>query len=58
MRKTITTVAVIIIAATAIAWSRSSRQLTSKTELPAVSPYEIMLQQGDKLPFQYWEEPF
>jgi hypothetical protein len=58
MRKAITVVGIFVLAAIAIAWSKSGPQLTSKTDVTAISPYEIMLQQGDNLPSHYWEEPF
>jgi len=58
MRKIIQVAGIIVIAVIVIAWSRSVPQLTTKTEVPAVSPYEIMLQQADSLPFQGWDEPF
>jgi len=58
MRKIIQVAGIIAIAVIAIAWSGPVPQLTTKTEVPAVSPYEMMLQQADNLPFQYWDEPF
>jgi len=58
MRKAITVVGIFFIAAIAVAWSKSGPQLTSKTEVTAISPYEMMLLQGDNLPSYDWEEPF
>jgi hypothetical protein len=58
MRKVLTVAGIFVIAAIAIAWSKSGPRLTSKTEVIAISPYEIMLLQGDALPSHYWEEPF
>ena len=58
MRKIIHVIGILVVAALVIACARFGLPLTTKTELPAVSPYEIMLQQGDSLPFQYWDEPF
>lgn len=58
MRKFIQVAGIIVIAVIVIAWSRPIPQLTTKTEVSAASPYEIMLQQADNLPFQGWDEPF
>lgn len=58
MRRIINVIVIILVAAIAIAWSKSGPQLTNKTGVAPVSPYEMMLQRVDNLPFQYWDEPF
>jgi len=56
MRKIITVTGIIVIAAIAIAWSRSDRQGASKEPAASVSPHEIMVKQGKDLPTQEWAD--
>lgn len=44
MSKAVNVIGALVIAAAAIAWSRSGPQLTRKTEVTVVSPYETVLQ--------------
>ena len=58
MRTIIRVIGILVIAALVIACTRLGPRLTTRTEVPVGTPYEIMLQQGDSLPFQHWDEPF
>jgi len=64
MRKLISLFGIVLIAAIAIAWSTSDRTaVASRTEIPtttsaAMSPHEIMLNQSNGLPVDYWADPF
>jgi hypothetical protein len=58
MHKIVDVVGILVVAVFVIACALFGSPLTTKTELPVTSPYEIMLQQGDSLPFRYWDEPF
>jgi hypothetical protein len=57
MRKIITVTGILVIAAMAIAWSRSAKMETPVASAP-ISPHEITTKQGNNLPADYWAHPF
>jgi hypothetical protein len=57
MRKFITVTGILVIAALAIAGSRSSKVEAPVGSAP-ISPHEIMVKQGNDLPVDYWAHPF
>ena len=57
MRKIITVTGILVIAAMAIAWSRSGKVEAPVAAAP-VSPHEITVKQGNNLPADYWAHPF
>jgi hypothetical protein len=63
MRKLITVAGIILVAAIAIAWSKSvSNRQGVVNEAPAasatMSPHETMVKQGKSLPVEYWAHPY
>ena len=65
MRKIILLAAVVVITATAVAWSivtfskpNPAVQVQSTEEKAPVSPHETMIKQGRTLPVEYWAHPF
>jgi hypothetical protein len=62
MRKIITVVGIVFISAIVIAWSKSERQASTRTEVPtsaaSMSPHEIMAKQDSNLPADYWAHPY
>jgi len=58
MYRIVDVVGILVVAVLVIACALFGSSLTTKTELPVGSPYEIMLRQVDSLPFRHWDEPF
>ena len=64
MRKIITLAAIIIIAAVAVVWAKSSSGPRGAIEVEAteasagISPTEIMVKRGKNLPVERWEPAF
>jgi hypothetical protein len=65
MRRLVAVTAIIVIAAIAIAWTRSTQNSTPMTKQPAemeasatMHPFEMMTQEGNNLPVQRWRDPF
>ena len=57
MRKFITVTGILVIAALAIAGSRSGKVEAPVAAAP-ISPHEITVMQGNDLPVDYWAHPF
>ena len=61
MRKIITIAGLIIVAAIAIAWSKStpdSSKAASTSETARIAPADLMMKHGRSLPAEYWTDPF
>jgi cell division protein FtsL len=61
MRKIITLVGIIVVAAIAIAWSTHDRRQTARQPAEATAtmePHDIMFTIGRRLPAESWVDPF
>jgi hypothetical protein len=61
MRKIITIAGLILVAAIAIAWSKSTydrSKTAAAVEAAPIAPTEIMVKHGSSLPAEYWMHPF
>jgi hypothetical protein len=57
MRKLILVMGIVVIAATAMAWSNIDRQGVTKAEMSTsapINPNEMTIQQTNTLAFEYW----